>query len=46
MQKVLSSEATFIPVSLKFSLRKVAQFLIGQNKGIIVQQIEDQQVFT
>lgn len=46
MQKVLSSEATFIPVRLKFSLRKVEQFLIGQNKGIIVQQIEDQQVFT
>lgn len=46
MQKVLSSEATFIPVSLKFSVRKVEQFLIGQNKGIIVQQIEDQQVFT
>lgn len=46
MQKVLSSETTFIPVSLKFSLRKVEQFLIGQNKGIIVQQIEDQQVFT
>lgn len=46
MQKVLSSEATFIPVSLKFSRRKVEQFLIGQNKGIIVQQIEDQQVFT
>lgn len=46
MQKVLSSEATFILVSLKFSLHKVEQFLIGQNKGIIVQQIEDQQVFT
>lgn len=46
MQKVLSSEATFIPVSLKFSLRKVEQFLIGQNKGIITWQIEDQLVFT
>lgn len=46
MQKVLSSEATFIPVSLKFNLHKVEQFLIGQNKGKIAWQIEDQQVFT